>query len=299
MKRQDIISKLMNEGFSQKTLVNLNDKQLNMLSERILSEQYALTTTTTGTQPGISKGVKMVPAEKAKDSMNKRETFMTYEGEVKEELKGTPKKKDKTEKEITLQRIHHKIETKMKKGECIKTEVELLKRMKEDVPERLEKYIKSKGKKLEKEMAEQSAKVTKLPEEPAQKPTTKPISDVPVVDGGNKKVSKWVNKIVENKVFTSKNEIINLIHTKLNEQHFEDEDTLTIPKAGHPQKETEVEPDIAPSKPKTDPGHQPDHDDPFRDPHPDIKPGPKAKNKHEISATAAKNKIMDVIKKML
>ena len=37
MKRKDIISKLMTEGFSEKTLVNLNDKQLKVLAERILT----------------------------------------------------------------------------------------------------------------------------------------------------------------------------------------------------------------------------------------------------------------------
>jgi hypothetical protein len=39
MKRNEIIKKLINEGFSAKTLVNFTDKQLNDLSLRILSEQ--------------------------------------------------------------------------------------------------------------------------------------------------------------------------------------------------------------------------------------------------------------------
>lgn len=39
MKRNEIIQKLINEGFSAKTLVNFTDKQLNDLSSRMLSEQ--------------------------------------------------------------------------------------------------------------------------------------------------------------------------------------------------------------------------------------------------------------------
>ena len=39
MKRNEIIQKLINEGFSSKTLVNFTDKQLNDLSSRMLGEQ--------------------------------------------------------------------------------------------------------------------------------------------------------------------------------------------------------------------------------------------------------------------
>jgi hypothetical protein len=39
MKRNEIIQKLINEGFSEKTLVNFTDKQLNDLSLRMLGEQ--------------------------------------------------------------------------------------------------------------------------------------------------------------------------------------------------------------------------------------------------------------------
>jgi len=41
MKRNEIIQKLINEGFSAKTLVNFTDKQLGDLSSRMLSEQEA------------------------------------------------------------------------------------------------------------------------------------------------------------------------------------------------------------------------------------------------------------------
>jgi len=280
MKRQDIITKLMNEGFTEKTLVNLSDKQLHMLAERVLSEQYGTTptTTTSGTQPVVN--VSKNDTRTIATLKTQRKPFATYEGEIKEEEKlGEPKKKEESEKEIVLKRINHKIETKMKKGECIKSEVELLKRMKENVPEKLEKYIKSKEKKLEKEMAEQTAKVTKLPEESAQKPTTKPISNIPVVDGGNKKVSKWVNKLVENKCFTSKNEIMDLIKNKLNEQEVETDvavpEFLTydaIKAAGGQPATKPAEPT---TKPGTKPGTRPTPKTPFQ-PGPGPKHNPKA-----------------------
>ena len=38
MKRSELIQNLVNEGFSEKTLVNMSDKQINVLAERILGE---------------------------------------------------------------------------------------------------------------------------------------------------------------------------------------------------------------------------------------------------------------------
>ena len=39
MKRNEIINRLIQEGISERTLVNFTDKQLNDLSERMLGEQ--------------------------------------------------------------------------------------------------------------------------------------------------------------------------------------------------------------------------------------------------------------------
>ena len=89
MRRQDIIVKLMNEGFSQKTLVNLTDKQLTMLSERIISEQIGTTSTTTYSAGGTNTPVLNIPKTDV-TAINKakaqKKTFATYEGEVKENL---------------------------------------------------------------------------------------------------------------------------------------------------------------------------------------------------------------------
>jgi len=79
MKRNELVGILMNEGFSEKTLVNFSDKQLVTLASRILSEQ---------TTPTL-KVPKGSPQEK--DAMNKKQSFIAYENE----LKGGQKKLDK------------------------------------------------------------------------------------------------------------------------------------------------------------------------------------------------------------
>lgn len=330
MRRQDIIVKLMNEGFSQKTLVNLTDKQLTMLSERIISEQIGTTSTTTYSAGGTNTPVLNIPKTDV-TAINKakaqKKTFATYEGEVKEnEVKGTSKKKSSGQKDIVLKRINHKIETKMKKNECIKSEIELLKRMGETVPEKAQKYYNEK-------MSKKKEKVS----EPVEQ-ITKPMSNIPVVDGSNKKIKTWVNKIVESKFVTSKDDILQLIQHKLMEQR-----TMESPKPAEPDikvdpdKKTrpgqdpddpfrdpfpdidpnpkarrmghgEEDPDIVPDYPVPDyPGYDPDdpmpdpnRDDPFRDPFPDIDPNPKAKKGgKEISARDAKNKIIALLKSEL
>lgn len=88
MKRNEIVERLINEGFSEKTLVKFNDKQLNDLSIRIFGE-----------------ATKMIPKEKTADiaaAQKNKETFMTYEGEVDEtenptnkQLKALDKNKNK------------------------------------------------------------------------------------------------------------------------------------------------------------------------------------------------------------
>ena len=79
MKRNEIVKILMKEGFSERTLVNFSDKQLVTLASRVLSEQ---------TDPTL-KVPKGSPQEK--DAMNKKQTFVAYESE----LKGGQKKLDK------------------------------------------------------------------------------------------------------------------------------------------------------------------------------------------------------------
>jgi hypothetical protein len=57
MKRNEIIQKLINEGFSEKTLVNFTDKQLNDLSSRMLGEQKGSVIMRKGSNPSDIKKV--------------------------------------------------------------------------------------------------------------------------------------------------------------------------------------------------------------------------------------------------
>lgn len=295
MKRQDIIAKLMNEGLTQKTLVNMTDKQLGLLAERLLSEQY--TTTSYGSTAGAPSVLNISRTDTAgiTDAKAKKQRFQTYETDMKEEKLGGEEKKEKTEKEVVLQRINHKIETKMKKNECVKSEVELLKRMGEKIPEKVQKYCdKRKEEKKEKvlEPTEQyqydshKVKLPKVPVEPSQKPTTKPMPKAPVV-GENKNPKKWVNKLVESKLVTSKKDIMSLIRKKLNEQETDiaepDVQTSTLPDfltydaivaaGGQPATKPGT-------KPTTKPGTRPTPKTPFQ-PGPGPKHNPKAAMEEE------------------
>jgi len=88
MKRIDIVTKLLKEGFSEKTLANLSDKQLKMLSDRILAEQAPL--------PVINVSKTDMTTQNALRQQKK--PFATYESEMTEDEDGEkPKFKSKTE----------------------------------------------------------------------------------------------------------------------------------------------------------------------------------------------------------
>ena len=76
MKRNEIIQKLISEGFSEKTLVNFTDKQLNDLSSRVLGEQST----------GVGKGaVIMKKASNPTDIKRVTDSGMNVELREKEE----------------------------------------------------------------------------------------------------------------------------------------------------------------------------------------------------------------------
>jgi hypothetical protein len=85
MKRNEIVEKLLKEGFSEKTLVKFSDKQLNELADRMLSE------TITTTMDSIQKSPALQAAAKDKtQTLN-----VVGEEDVEEELKGNQKRIDK------------------------------------------------------------------------------------------------------------------------------------------------------------------------------------------------------------
>jgi hypothetical protein len=157
MKRKDIVTKLISEGISERTLSGMTDKQLEIMISRLLPEQVV----TPGSKVMISKT--SPTAQKDIDIAKKqKKTIETYE----QELKGTEPKKDTSTKDATIKKLKFTIEHSKDKSKV------------ED------------AKKLLAKMSEK------------------------------KDVKEWVNKLVESKVypFTSKDDIMNLIHKKINEQ---------------------------------------------------------------------------------
>ena len=267
MKRKDIVSKLIKEGFSEKTLANLSDKQLRTLSERILGEQYNVN----DVNPVHIPKTDMNSINQAKQ---KKEKFITYEGEMTED-----KDEDKKEKKADLiKKIQYNIKncTDKKKIEGYK---ELLKRIKENEAKAIKKA---------REIDEQ--------EKPKFKSKTEWLKSKGIIKDDNKKeetkesvsinLNEWVNNIIGKNVhpFTSKHEILSLIKSKLNEQEVAepevDTDTLpewltfdSIKNAGV------AEPAEPTTKPRTRPGQpdtKPRPGNPYQ-PGPGINPAPKAK----------------------
>lgn len=96
MKRQKIIQRLLKEGFSEKTLLNFSDKQLNSLSVRILGESN----TSDVTDVSISKDDPEFD-RKMEDAKKDEKSIETYESEDKgkKPSKCVPGKKKKKKSE--------------------------------------------------------------------------------------------------------------------------------------------------------------------------------------------------------
>ena len=209
MKRSIIVSKLMKEGFSEKTLVKFTDKQLSDLGDRVLGEENIMIS---AKDPKVNEKIK---AAKMADK-----TIETYE---------------------------EKSEEMCESCNCVKSECKCKKKSKKSETSETWKNVK-------KESIE---------------------------------TKKWVNKLAEEKFhsFTSKNEIMELIQSKLTEsevmepQHgskvkkgrngvpefmsydmiTNDGDTKTAPTK--PTTKPGTKPGTTPSKPKTpyQPGIGPKH----------------------------------------
>jgi hypothetical protein len=94
MKRKDIVTKLMKEGLSEKTLANMSDKQLNMLSERLITTLDAM---------NKNPNIKRIADDPTKTI------------EVKEDQLGSEPKKT-NEKDDVIKRSNAKIRQAIKDG---------------------------------------------------------------------------------------------------------------------------------------------------------------------------------------
>jgi hypothetical protein len=307
MKRKDIVTKLVKEGLSEKILANMSDKQLGMLAKRMISEQqYGASSTNSPSILNIPKtDVPSITAEK-----QQKIKFATYEGQgqVGEELSepklGTDTKpKSTTEKDAVIKRLKFKIEHEKDKKK-VEDAKKLLAKMTDKKKEVAEgefksktEWLKSKGiiKDDDKEETTESSDVADP--EPEKKKSEK--KDTGTKGGGGAEYEKrlakgnlgfglneWVSGVIEKNYhpFTSKNEIMELIKTKLTEQSSDVEvetlpDFLTgdaIMSAGSPQT---AEPTTKPTtKPGTKPTTRPTPKTPFQ-PGPGPKHNPKAGTK--------------------
>lgn len=236
MKRSELVENLIKEGMSEKTLVNFTDKQLSNLHERMV-----------------------ISADKLKSDpkLQAIANDPNIEVEVKEDLKGGQKKLDKNN--------NGKID-----GEDFK----LLKGQKTKKCEHCDKEMSKcscddghldKSKEKKNESPKFGKKVTKghnnIPE----------FMDSKKLKKEGVETKKWVESLAEEKFFhilTSKNEIMEMIQTKLNDQKSQEKTELpdflkwASLKSVKGKKEVAEGGTItkpAPTKPKVAPGTKPKH----------------------------------------
>jgi hypothetical protein len=238
MKRFELVEKLINEGMSEKTLSKLTDKQLDDLAVRMLGEETVMISKTS---PTFQKD--MDAAKKAK------KTIETYE--------------------------EHGVGSKVTKGHNGIPEFMDSKKLKEEKPSAgLSKEKKSevakKAKKGE-DIGKKGKGFEKIADKAAKKYGSKEKGEKVAAAAMWKNVQReedetknWVKNLAEEKFFhilTSKNEIMEMIDSKINEVNnnkFPDMfkwDSLKSMNGEIKESGTTTKP--APVKPKVDPGTKP------------------------------------------
>jgi hypothetical protein len=136
MKRIEIIKKLVAEGFSEKTLVNFNDKQLEKLSNKVLKEAQTVTTTKTVYNSKDAKDVAALNVALKNPNINKNDIEVKEEEEV-----ASPKKVKKLDLknlnefvDQAVEKNYHSITTK---GDIVSLIKEKLNESESDVSERM------------------------------------------------------------------------------------------------------------------------------------------------------------------
>lgn len=242
MKRDIIVAKLIQEGFSEKTLVKFTDKQLTELSERILGEENIMISTK---DPQYQQ--KVAAAKKS------NKTIETYEEKSEEMCESCHKSK----KDCNCKKKEMK-EEKPSEGLSKEKKSEVVKKAKKG------EDIGKKGKGFEK-LADKAAK------EYGSKEKGEKVAAAAMWKNIKKEsieTKKWVNKLAEEKFhsFTSKNEIMELIQTKLTESEVMEPQHGSKVKKGHNGVPEFMSYDVitndgdtktAPAKPTTKPGTKP------------------------------------------
>lgn len=298
MKRNDIIQKLMKEGFSEKTLVGFSDKQIMSLAERVLGEQED--------KVGINKepATPAKPAQPAEPAKGERTVYNIGKGTTSDINKlnsmaketGVEIKKEATESETKgnvckkcgkkicecgkgamdekLTQKQSKNLDKNHNGKIDAQDFKILKGQKKDVKEEKPSAGLSKEKKSEvvkkakkgEDIGKKGKGFEKIEKKAKESGAKDPKAVAAAAMWKNIKregieVKEWVNSLAESNYhpLTSKGEIMELITKKLEEQK-------TAP--SKPDKDAPVR-----EKPKTKPGEKPKKEDPFEPKH---TPKPKA-----------------------
>jgi hypothetical protein len=255
MKRDIIVGQLIKEGFSEKTLVRFSDKQLSSLASRILSEQQvkgAVIMKKTSSPQDVKKITDMgtnVELREKKSTVKEvlkggqKKLDKNHNGKIDAQdfkiLKGQKKSEVKEDGKWIQKAIHPSKEGSLKKSLGVKKD--------EKIPvSKLKSATKKSGKIGQR--ARLALTLRKLNE----------YSDA----------QEWVEGIVENNYhsLTTKNEIMELIKSKLTES-----DVMENQPATKPAPSTNPSPTVDPNRPKP---QKPKRENPFE---PGRQPKPKAK----------------------
>jgi hypothetical protein len=220
MKRIDIIKSLISEGFSEKTLARMTDKQLNMLSERIITTTKALKANPDLRAMAISQDPNQPPIEVKEKELSEKKDKKWIQKAIHPSKKGLLKKA-----------------LGVKKGQTIPSS----------------------------KLAAAAKKSGKLGQRARLAKTLKNLNENDEKKSIKEDFKKWAESLVENKYHqaTTKNEIMNLIKSKLQEQ--------AMPTIAPPKRKVEPEPW---SPEKESPDENP-YIDPTRDPGIQQDPDPK------------------------
>ena len=331
MKRNEIVARLIEEGLSSGTLMNMTDKQLQMLSERMLSEQTVISPTSSSA-PASQTGTLNIPATDQQSivaAKNSKKKFVTYEGDMNEEKPSAGLSKEKKSEVVKKAKKGEDIGKKGKGFEKVVKAAKksgakdpkavaaaaMWKNIKREEKEPIENldgkkkrttFAKTKNKQME--TLEQEAPVKEPKVNPGKTDTPSPTKR-PGRDNPFKSPTPGIKVAPKAKrVSTSLNEKTNWIgklvesvyHPLTSKGEIMEIIRMKLNETDMIEQEAPVkEPQVRPDKTETpSPTKRPGHDNPFKSPTPGIKVAPKAA-KRNLSPEEAKEKIINLMKTSL
>jgi hypothetical protein len=270
MTRNNIVKKLIEEGFSEKTLVNMGDKQLGLLFERIVTTTKALKT-----NPELQAMAKSQDPNQPTIEVKERSDFKMKNSEIAEGEKWIqkaihPSKKGSLKKALGVKKDETipagKLKAATNKGGKIGQRARLattLKKLNKEEEGDVDEAARTLGNQNRKGSLDGMKYRAGRPKFAHQQEEGKTPGKSAVLaknDVERKEIKEWVEKLVENDYHsvTTKNEIMELIQMKLQEQ---------APATAPPKTRPKVNPDAnpTPETPRQNPNERP-FIDPWKDP---------------------------------